>query len=69
MKTKLDKIVDVLIESGANNDKIEMYKKLYLAAIEIGFKVEDYDLGKYVVVNNVPHKFVNGKLVALAKKG
>lgn len=26
-------------------------------------------LGKYVVVNNVPHKFVNGKLVALAKKG
>ena len=43
MKTKLDKIVDVLIESGANNDKIEMYKKLYQAAIEIGFKVEDYD--------------------------
>ncbi len=25
-------------------------------------------LGKYVVVNNVPHKFVNGKLVALTKK-
>ena len=43
MKTKLDKIVDVLIESGANNDKIEMYKKLYLAALEIGFKVEDFD--------------------------
>jgi len=26
-------------------------------------------LGKYVVVNNVPHKWVNGKLVALSKKG
>ena len=26
-------------------------------------------LGKYVMVNNVPHKFVNGKLVALSKKG
>jgi hypothetical protein len=26
-------------------------------------------LGKYVVVNNVPHKFVNGKLIALTKKG
>jgi hypothetical protein len=26
-------------------------------------------LGKYVVVNNVPHKFINGKLVALSKKG
>jgi hypothetical protein len=26
-------------------------------------------LGKYVVVNNIPHKFVNGKLVALSKKG
>jgi hypothetical protein len=26
-------------------------------------------LGKYVVVNNVPHKWVNGKLVALPKKG
>ena len=26
-------------------------------------------LGKYVMVNNVPYKFVDGKLVALAKKG
>lgn len=26
-------------------------------------------LGKYVMVNNVPHKFVDGKLIALTKKG
>lgn len=25
-------------------------------------------LGKYVMVNGLPHKFVNGKLVALTKK-
>ena len=43
MKTELDKIVDLLIKSGANNDKIEMYKKLYKAALEIGFKFEDFD--------------------------
>ena len=43
MKTELDKIVDVLTESGANSDKIEMYRKLYKAAIELGFKVEDFD--------------------------
>ena len=43
MRTELDKIIHVFVQSGANNDKIEMYKKLYLAALEIGFKVEDYD--------------------------
>jgi hypothetical protein len=43
MKTELDHIVDVLTESGANSDKIEMYTKLYKAAIELGFKVDDFD--------------------------
>ncbi len=43
MKTELDKIVDVLTESGANSKKIELYIELYKAAITLGFKVEDFD--------------------------